>query len=168
MKPTHYFAVLIRLFAIALIVFTVRQSSVLVDALTGNDLQGYEVSLVFAWISVLCPLLVSLLLWFFPMTVAASIIRPELDKAFEPMGAANFLTVLVLAIGLYVIYFAISDTIYWLTLWQMSTGSNYLESSPFGAESKAAMFTTGIELVLASLFVFRARYVSALMLKLTR
>lgn len=102
------------------------------------------------------------------MIVAASIIRPELDKAFEPMGAANFLTVLVLAIGLYVSYFAISDAIYWLTLWQMSTGSDYLKSSPFGAESKAAMFTTCIELVLASLFVFRARYVSALMLKLSR
>ncbi|MBW7472444.1 hypothetical protein QQF73_15270 [Marinobacter sp. M216] len=168
MKPTHYFAILIRLFAIALVIYTVRQSSVLVEVLTSGGIQDYGVPAGFAWVSVLCPLVVALLLWFFPMTVSASIIRPELDQPIEPMSAPSILTVLVLAIGLYVLYFAISDTVYWLTLWQMS-GDKYSESTLYlGGESKAAMVTTVVELLLAVLLVARARTVSGLMLNLTR
>lgn len=168
MKPTHYFAIMIRLFAIALAVYAIRQSSVLFELLTNGSIQDFELSIVFVLVTVLCPLVVSILLWFFPMTVSASIIRPELDQSFEPTGAAGLLTVLVLAIGLYVLYFAISDSVYWLTLWQMSR-DNYSEAALYlGAESKANMIATGIELLLAVVLVARARTVSGFMLNLTR
>lgn len=168
MKPTHYFAILIRLFAIALAIYAVRQSSFLVDALTNTGWRNNQGPLVFAWVTVLSPLAISLLLWFFPMTVAASIIRPELNQPFESLSVVNILTVLVLAIGLYTLYYGVSGTIYWLTIWQISTNLDYSNSSAFGGESKAAMVTTAIELILAVLLVARARMISGLMLKLTR
>ncbi len=102
------------------------------------------------------------------MTVSASVIRPALDQPFEPVSAASILTVLVLAIGLYVLYFAISDSVYWLTLWHMSR-DNYSEATLYlGGETKANMIATGIELILAVVLVARARTVSGLMLNLTR
>ena len=168
MKPTHYFAILVRLFAIVLAIYAVRQSSFLVEVLNNGGVQGYGLPLAFAWASTLVPLLVSLCLWFFPMTVSRLIIRPELDQSFEPVGLKGLLTVLVLGIGLYVLYFAVSDTVYWLTLWQMSH-DDYSDSTLYlGSDSKAAMVTTAIELVLAFVLVARARTVSDAMLKLTR
>lgn len=168
MKPTHYFAILIRLFAIGLAIYAVRQSSFLIEMLKDGDVQGYGLSLTFAWLSTLSPLLVSLLLWFFPMTVSRFVIRPEMDQAFEPIGVEGLLTVLVLAIGVYVFYLTISDAVYWITLWQMSQDS-YSESSLYlGNDSKAAMVTTGIEFVISAGLLLRARTVSGVILKITR
>lgn len=168
MKPTHYFAIMVRLFAIALAIYAIRQSSLLFEVLRSGGIQGYELSAAYAWVTVLCPLIVSILLWFFPMTVSASIIRSELDQPFEAVNAASILTVLVLAIGLYVLYIAISGTVYWLTLWQMSHGSYSDAALYLGVDSKANMIATGIELILAVFLVARARIVSGLILNLTR
>lgn len=168
MKPTHYFAILVRLFAIALAIYAVRQSSFLIEVLKNGGVQGYELPSAFAWVPTLVPLLVSLFLWFFPMTVSRWVVRPELDQSFEPVGAKGLLTVIVLGIGLYVLYFAVSDAVYWLTLWQMSH-DNYSDSTLYlGSDSKAAMVTKVIELIIAVALVARARTVSDAMLKLTR
>lgn len=168
MKPTYYFAILVRLFAIGLAIYAVRQSSLLIEILKDGNVQGYELSFTFALVSTLCHLFVSVLLWFFPMTVSRFVIRPELDEAFEPIGVKDLLTVLVLAIGVYVFYFTISDAVYWITLWQMSQDS-YSEASLYlGNDSKAATVTTGIEFFISAGLLLRARTVSNLVLKLAR
>ena len=168
MKATHYFAVFIRLFALVLIIYVVRQSALLLELLTRSGWENYPSSLFFELTTVLCPLLVSLLLWFFPMTVAAAIIRPELNQPVESLSAVNILTVLLLAIGVYLLYFAVSSTIYWLTLWQINLHSYDLGLNSFSGENKAAMIATGLELVLALPLLARARTIATLMLKLTR
>ncbi|QSP94308.1 hypothetical protein LPB19_14145 [Marinobacter salinisoli] len=168
MKPTHYFAILVRLFAIVLAIYAVRQSAFLIEMLRDGDVQGYELSFTFTLVSTLCPLIASALLWFFPMTVSRIVIRPELDQAFEPIGVKDLLTVLVLAIGVYVFYLTVSDAVYWITLWQMSQDSYSDAALYLGNDSKAAMLTTVIELFISLGLLLRARTISDLILKLTR
>lgn len=168
MKPTHYFAILIRLFAIGLLIYSARQSSFLIELLREGSVQGYELSFTFALVSTLLPLVVAVLLWFFPLTVSRFVIRSEMDQAFEPIATQDLLTVLVLGIGVYVFYLTISDAVYWITLWQMSQDS-YTEANLYlGNDSKAAMVTTVIEFVIAAGLLLRARTVSAMILRFTR
>lgn len=70
MKPTHYLAVLVRIFSILLLLFALRQSSFLFGLVTGQ-LSGLTVSMAFAISSVVVPILVAIFLWNFPMMVAS-------------------------------------------------------------------------------------------------
>ena len=109
MKPTHYLAVLVRIFSILLILFALRQS------------------------------------W----------------------NAQSLLTVLLLAIAIYYLYFAIIDAVYWATLWQMSERSHG-GNAPLNLsqENKANMLSTIIELLVSATLILKAQTISRKMLRL--
>lgn len=169
MKISHFFAVLVRLFAIGLAIYAVRQLLLLFEVMATGAISGYDVSAVFAGMLVLCPLLVSVLLWYFPLAVTAFVIREDMDHSLKPLDVQGSLVVLVLAIGLYLLYFAIADAVHWLTYWQMAAGESYSGARlHFDADSKAAMVSTGVELLMAFGLLARARSISRAMLRLAR
>lgn len=166
MKPTHYLAILVRIFSILLILLALRQSSFLVGLVTG-ELNGLTVSVVFAISSVVIPILVAVFLWYFPMMVARKIVKSEMDQPIEAMNAQSLLTVLILAIATYYLYFAIIDAVYWAALWQMSERS-YGGQAPLNLsqENKANMLATIIELLVSAILILKARTISSKMLRL--
>lgn len=112
------------------------------------------------------PLLVTILLfiaaimcWMFPISIAKNIINPELDKDIQPVSYQSFLTVVILAIGLFLTFKAISDIVYWLTY------SNIIPSGGLDADSKALMVATAIETVIAVMFISKAKTIARYLLR---
>ncbi|SDS00201.1 hypothetical protein SAMN05216271_0930 [Halopseudomonas sabulinigri] len=166
MKPTHYLAILVRIFSVLLILFALRQSSFLLGLMTGQ-LSGLTVSMAFAISSVVIPILVAIFLWYFPMKVAKTILKPEIDQPVEPMNAPSCLTVLLLAVATYYLYFAIIDAVYWATLWQMSERSQgAFAPLNLSQENKANMLSTIVELLVSAILILKARTISRKMLSL--
>lgn len=166
MRPTHYLAIVVRLFSILLFLYGLRQSSFLIELVSGG-LNGLSVSMAFAVSSVVLPLLVAAYLWYFPMMVAKSILKPEIDQPIEPMNAQSILTVLLLGIAAYYLYYAIIDAVYWATLWQMSARSQGGEAPlHLNEENKANMVAAALELFAASLIIIKARTLANKMLRL--
>jgi len=168
MRPTHYLAVAVRLFSLFMVFLAVRQSSVFIE-LMGGDTSGPVLSWFFAITSTALPAIAAVFLWFFPMMVAKSIIKPDIDQPLEQMGAQSVLTVLILAIALYNLHSSLMDTVYWVTLWQVSERSHGLEAAIYlNPESKANMLTTGAELLLSILVIVKARSLAVHVLRLAK
>lgn len=141
----------------------------LIEALLTKNINGFSVSALLVLTTMLTPFFISIILWAFPLTVSKYIIKPELDQKVEPLDKNSLLTVLILAIGLYVFYYAAIDSVYWATIWNMSSESRH--SGPLlslNEESKANMVATGVELVAAIFIILNASTLSAKMLKLVR
>ncbi len=127
------------------------------------------VSWAFAITSSVFPMVVASLLWLFPMMASSYILKPEMDKPIEPMNSQAVLTVLVLAIGLYFLYYAISDSIYWLTFWKIAERSQeHIGSLYLGAENEASMIATAVELVISIVLLVKARTIASRMLRIAQ
>lgn len=166
MKSSHYMAVAVRLFAIVLFIYSIQQSTILLDALINGSIQGVKVSSAFILTTSIIPLIVGVLLWIFPLTVARAILKGELDKPAEAVDAQSMLTVLILSIGLYTLYYAVVDSVYWLTYWNMASNSN--GAMGIGAESKSNMIVTALELMVSISLVLKPRTLSYFMLNIAK
>lgn len=169
MKSSHYLAIAVRLFSIVLFIYALRQSTMLIEVFTNGSINDIPVSIMFMLVTSIFPLVIAILLWYFPLSVSRSILKPDIDQPIEAMNAQSILTVLVLAIGLYVLYFAASDSIYWATLWHMSSQSNYSEAPLYlGGDNKANMVTTAVELAASIAIILKARTLSSRMLQVAK
>ena len=65
MKPHHYLAIFVRLFAIVLFIFAIQQSSYLFQLIIFGEIQGFQPSVFPIFLSVFTPLLISIVLGFF-------------------------------------------------------------------------------------------------------
>lgn len=168
MKSSHYLALAIRVFAIVIFVYAIQQSSMLVQVILDGSINGMTVSLWLALCTAVTPFLVSIILLWFPFTVSNMILRPEFDQPIEPLHPTSILTVFILTIGLYTLYYAIVDTVYWATLWNMSANSEYSDTSlSLDADSKASMITTAVEFSVSIGFILKARTLAAKLFKVT-
>ena len=159
MRPTHYLAIAVRVLSILLLFYALRQSSFLIELFQGN-MPGYDIPVAFAATTVVLPFLASVLLWYFPMTVARSILKPELDLEIQPLNAEEFLTALVLGISIYFLYYAIIDGVYWLIVLQ----SDQDLFSQNDGEQKANMIATAVEFVVSICLIMKARTVARKMM----
>lgn len=165
MKASHYLAIGIRLFSVALCLYTLQQSSILIEVLISGGINGVETSILFVLSTTVLPILAAAMLWCFPLTLSRSILKPEVDQPVECLSAQSVLTVLILAIGLYTMFYAVIDSIYWTTLWHMSSESQH-SSAPIqlSEESKANMLATAIELTASIAILLKARSLSCRLL----
>ncbi len=167
MKSSHYLAIAVRLFSIVLFIYALRQSTMLIEVIIKDSINGMPVSLLFISATVFSPLAISLLLWYFPLTVSNKILKPEIDKVIEPLSAISILTVMVLAIGLYVFYHAFIDSVYWATLWHMSSqGPNADASLYLMEDNKANIVATIVEIIVSIGLIFKAKSLSYRLLRL--
>ena len=98
----------------------------------------------------------------FPITISKKIIKPELDFEIEPINYQSFLTVFILAIGLFLTFYVISDIVYWLTY------SNMVSSGELDPDAKAAIVTTAIEAIVAFALLCKAKTIAYHLLGFTR
>ncbi|CAH0533341.1 hypothetical protein VST7929_01207 [Vibrio stylophorae] len=167
MKASHYGAVLVRLFAMALAYHAL-------DRLTLMMLMGFDnINYHNVWnmfVYPLIPIVIALLLWFFPLTVSQFLVREDFDHQVELMSVGTILMVLLLAVGIFLLYHAIMNALYWVVVLPYRTqldeyGVPAISFSPFDISN---MIVAGLELIVSLLLVFRARYFARLLLRVVR
>ena len=155
MHKEQIVGIAVRLFAIFLFIYTLRYASGLLPLAAAPP--PNNVSFLFIFVLALFPILAAVLLWFFPLSVAAKII-PNIkakDKA-APLSAPDIEIVAFSVMGLWVLTTAIPDTIYWVTfafrLKNIDVGT--LQLSP---ENIGSMASTVVELVIGFWLLFGSR-----------
>lgn len=168
MKVSQYLAIAVRLFSIMLFITGLRQLMPLIELMISGTVSGMAVSYFFAVAMSLIPILFSLFLWFFPISISASIIKQDMEKEIVPLSQVSWLVVILIGIGLYTLYYAISDSLSWLYYWHMSTQSSFEQPMmELRGEDKANMFITFLELVASLFLVFKAKTLSHYLLKVS-
>lgn len=146
----------VRLFAIFLVVYTLRYAMSLVSFAT-LDPPDY-VSSAFIVLFGLAPILIAILLWRFPLTIA-SILIPQIKAGTKPvaLGEVEAQVIAFSILGLWVLVSAIPDIFYWVTyvyrIKSVGFGQVRTELTPqniAGIVSTIAQFILGVWLLLGS------------------
>ena len=164
----QYVAILIRLFSIGLIVVSLRELSVFIELLLAGGVNGVETSILLGLITSFSPIVIAVVLWFFPMLVAGTIVRSDMN---DEAGVSVFSTlyVIVAALGLFLICNAISDLFYLVTLVQLISEQTYQQGvSEIIAQSRSSIVASVVELVLGLVFVFWCRSISDKIIHVSR
>lgn len=169
MKSHHYLAIIVRLFSIALFVYGIRQMGFLIEVVLTGMASEIRYSILFAASTAAIPLLISILLWVCPVTISKSIIPPEANLEIQPVNVQNLLTILIIAIGLYVFYFALTDSIYWAIVYKATQLGTYNGAEiGLAEENKANMIVTVIQLCVSLAFIAKAKSFAFQLLRFAR
>ena len=167
MKPIHYLGLAVRLFSICLMIFSIYNLAGLISSFFPASEYGHlsMISLPVLLVAVLLPMLVSILLWFFPLSIAYKLLGSE-DKAFEPTNTVTILAILIASIGLFFLYQSLMDTVYWFTSYNFLSAMSSTFS--FGPEDKAQIVSTAVELAFALILTLRCKSIAKLMARIAR
>jgi len=168
MKVHHYLALIIRFFAIGILVYLVGQFAIYYEAFVYGTVNGYEITkLVFAipWTLLI---IVALVFWLFPNKMARTILRTEMDQTPEPVNAHALLTILILALGFYFSYFAISDSVYWLMVVNMSKNAAFDGGMFLDDQGRASIVATVFEVATCLILILGAKSLAKLAMKISR
>ena len=169
MKANHYIAIGIRFFSVFLFLAALREALHFPELFMNGTINGMQAKPSYSVLSFLVTCLCALILWLFPSIIANSIIRAEMNQEVKPMNPLDFATVVVAGLGLYFLYYAVSDAVYWLTVVNIGQQTAY-GTLPFVLDnySKAAIVSTGVEFIISGLLVVKARVISKLIFRVVR
>lgn len=154
-------AVASRIFAVFVLVWTLRMASAFFATGPAADWTVWEVSLVS--LSFFASLGLAALLWYFPLTVARKLLPVMKDSGPDRSTGPSHLELLAFSIlGAWVLAGALSDATYWFAFALVTNGSEYGEVQ-LGAENIASIWTTVIELLIGFFLLFGARGLVALL-----
>lgn len=159
MKPDQLIALAVRLFAIWLFLFTVRQLVQMVVVFQTNGAEAPQ--LIFIGF---CLFLLALtaFMWFSPFTVSKGISTFHAEPAEQQSWTSDEVYgVGFVLLGTMLLFFAISDAVYWLfyLIWIHSQAAGTRE---LDLDQKGAIFATALELVFAIGLILGSRGLSRL------
>lgn len=162
-------AVVVRLFSIALLVYTLRQTPDLaliykMDFDSSRYVALYETRAFALMMVMTLGIVVSLLLWFFPLTIAHKIVPKTNNEDAVKWDNDNQLSVAFIILGVYFSYKGIVDLTYWMMMVVLSIRHHDL-MDPLDVVDWVNICLTCVELFLAALLVFRSRGIARLILK---
>lgn len=163
MKPHHYVAIFVRLFSIGLFVFAMRYLHFAVELFQLDDVQRLQFFLIQTVPNFVVPVCIGVILWRFPILVAKSIVKPEIEQEIEAVSRQGIGSIVIAAGGLFVFFYAIIDAVYYLALWQFAHSPDidiYIQDV-FNAETRANVWATGIELILGCFITFKSKAISS-------
>ncbi len=169
--PAHLLlAIGLKLFSLVLLSIAVRYSPYIFEVFRDGGINGMEVSLGHIVSSVLVPLLLAGLLWFFPVNTARSLIPPESDKSLTGFNVQSLFIVLLITLGLYVLSYAISDVIYWAIALHLSNPNDPVTTAgfAFSGENKASVVATIFELAFGAYLTFKPRSLAQVLMRVAR
>lgn len=153
MRKEQIIGLAVRLFAVFLAVYTIRYASGLLPRVALQP--PNNVSLLYIFSVALFPILAAVLLWFFPLSVAAKIIpETKSKKQVTSLSPAEIEVVAFSVMGLWVLAGAIPDTLNWATyfaLWLANHEAFNLELTP---DNIGNMVGTIAELVIGFWLMF--------------
>jgi hypothetical protein len=151
-KPEHIVAVVLRLFAIVLTIYTVNSfvGSAWFYFASGAT-TGVSVLLV---VVTLVMLATAFLLWRFPLWIASRLVGfdSSVSRASISIPADELQTVAFTVVGIYLLFKAVVSGVYWVS-WYGARGQAYA----IDPREWASMLTTIAEFVLACFLVFGQR-----------
>lgn len=166
MKPVDYVAIVIRFLAIALFIYGLKA--------LGSSLQlfyeEYSVptaSWVVSLVHTATPIMLGVILWFFPNLIARKIIGDEKPES-SPLSAYSLLSTLVAALGVFTFFYSFADAWYWAFFASMALDVPYGFESPFKPDIISGMWATGIELALSLILIFKCRTIANFIIKVSR
>jgi len=165
MTPIQIVAVVLRLLAVIWFLYILGHTYGLLSfwRVGSNEVIGGA----FIWFTVILQLVICLLLWFIPATIARKLLPAAADsgETRTPVALVEWQTLGVICIGIWALTRAVPDAFYWLTFYGMSVGANYGEFD-LGPEQKAGIFTTLAELAIGTWLVFGSKGLAALLFKI--
>lgn len=162
MSREDLIAVAARIFAVFLLVTVVRSFPSTIALL---DQEGPRPSLVLVGFVLASSLAVCAFLWFFPLTVARKLLPVMSEPRSETaMSGSVALSVGLTLLGVWVLAYALPDSVYWATLFLLTrqVDGGYFE---WGHEQIANIVTTVAELLLAVWLIFGSSGVKRLILR---
>jgi len=169
MKASDYIAIGIRLFSIAIYILAFQRALLLPEVIMFGTIDGMSASKSYIIISAIVPVLFATALWMFPSITAKFIVRRETDKELNPINPLEFSIVIIAGLGLYLLFYSLSDTLYWLTILSISEPNNYASNwASIGSQSKAAIIATGLETIMSITLIFKSKTISRLIFKVAR
>ena len=169
MKSSHYLAIAVRLFAIALFIYGLRQLLPIIELVISGSINGMVVSPFFAVVIALIPIVFSIVLWTFPLSLSRSILKTDMDREVAPLSQDNWLVVILIGIGLYTLYYGLVDSTYWIYVLHISS-ENAMSDVPLlmGAGDKANLVISIMEVVTSMIIILRSKTISNLILKISK
>ncbi len=168
MNAHYYLAIFVKLFATILIIVAVPM------LVQFSELYYYDVDTVpvigmfGVGINGLIYLLLAIILWKFPLSISKRLLSPELDTKIVNFKPEYFLTVIILGIGIYYLFFSLSDSVYWVIYSQFVNNQMYGAPVMIDYDARIAMWVTGVELAMAIFLVFRAKTIANQLLKVSK
>jgi len=157
------------LFALGLVVLSLRETILLIELWNTGGINGIEVSMLYRLLSVLSPLAIAVVIWLFPNTVASTIVPKYLDESPEPISASSSLYIVIAGIGLFVLSYALVDLAYWLTLIQLISDRTYQQGvADIIAESRAGIIATLFEITFSLVLILWSKSVSKLITRVAK
>jgi hypothetical protein len=159
-KDIHVLAIIVRLFALYLLVNTLISSSELLISLSQQGWMGISLNYLFYPVM---SLLLALFLLFFPMTVAKGILpyRNEKSVDIDVTLAQHLFPVAIVVLGMYFLFDALVNMFYWMFLWVTYSSSSSVELM-VTVEQKGGTIATVAELLLSLILIFRAKKITKL------
>jgi hypothetical protein len=160
-------AIGIRLFAITLFIEALDQAYLLFDVLQQGNLNGLDVSFIFITMTTTTPLILGLILWFFPLLLSKKIIKSEINTELSAMDVKSFLTAIIIGLGLFTLSYAIPDIILHSTRLHLEINNpNGLGTGT--TETKSYLFVTLLEIAIGMLFILKAKTCAATLQKVSK
>ncbi len=157
MHKTEFVAIGVRLFAIALAIYSIKNFPGMYMYFDSQNDQS--AANLYAGLFVFM-LLLAALLWHFPLSVASKII-PETgnNETTVSWSEKDLLTVGLILIGVYLFYYVISDAIYWLYVLNIAQSYTGMEIE-LNSDQKARIYSTAVEFILSLSLIIGAKGIS--------
>jgi len=147
-------AVAVRLFAVALVLLTLRDVPATILALNQTPTNAGFVIVVASHIAVI---LVAVGLWKFPFGVAALLLPQHASEAPGlPWSQKQAIETASIVIGFFYAFYALSDLLYWITYGVAVAALDEVHAPPLTADQWAGTITTVAEVVMALTLIFGA------------
>ena len=164
MEIRQMLALIIRFFAIIVFIYGVNYAT---GAMSMMANLGSEAGQTYYLAAPACIILISILLWFFPFTVASKIASSN-EASKEKIGSISYTdlrSVLFTTLALYLLFNVVSDAIYWGGFFIMYEPIPTLQEG-IPVDYKAAMLTTLCELIILLPLLFGRKGFSKIVYKL--
>ena len=162
MQVHQYLAVGFRLLAIVVFIYGLRQLIQFFAVVFTDSFAGLPASPPFFLAMAAIPLIVSAILWLFPTVLAKKVVPPSSDAAVIPEKSYSIFVALILTIGVYFLFYASVDLVYWITYAYLlsTTPESYDRTSDILQSNRANTTATVFEFAVALLIILRAKFLA--------
>jgi hypothetical protein len=165
MTPIQIVAVCLRLLAVIWFLYILGHTYTLMSVWRVGSAEVMDRA--FLWFTIGLQLIICVLLWFFPATIARKLLPAAADsgETRSPVALVEWQTLGVICIGVWALTRAVPDVFYWVTFYAMSISANYGDYD-VPLDQKAGIFSTLAELAVGFWLVFGAKGFAALLFKI--
>ncbi|ODB94159.1 hypothetical protein A3194_05775 [Candidatus Thiodiazotropha endoloripes] len=164
MNKEEIVAVVVRLFAIALGIYGLNNLPGMVMYFDQDGMR--EAAYIYAGLSALI-VIVAILLWKFPLTVAKILLPKTGDDAkVVSWSYEEVLTCGFIIMGFYFLYYVISDSIYWFYMWKSSVNVFVSVRSELNIDQLARIYATVAKFVVSLVLIVGSRGLASMVLML--